>query len=134
MMSHPGKHVGPEEKEAMPWPLGPLHQVQGEKPMPRPLGRMSSLAFSSSSLEIKLSHSHLENPNVHREIEMSSIFITKSSMVWETPACDPLLKPGLVFARNASSVKENQIREPDPGFTATPGCPGGGRGVTDKWL
>ena len=42
--------------------------------------------------------------------------------------------PGLAFARNTSSVKENQIREPGPGFTAMPGCPGGGRGVTDKWL
>lgn len=81
-----------------------------------------------------LSHSHLENSNAHKEVEMSSIFITKSSLVWETPACDPLLKPGLAFARNASSVKENQIREPGQGFIAMPGCPGGGRGVTDKWL
>ena len=37
----------------MPWSLAHFHQVQGEKPMPRALGRMSSLAFSSSSLEIK---------------------------------------------------------------------------------
>ena len=53
VMSHPGKHFRPKEKEAMPWTLAHFHQVQGEKPMPRALGRMSSLAFSSSSLEIK---------------------------------------------------------------------------------